>query len=414
MNYKETILIVDDEKTNIDIIANSLNNSYNIKTAANGKVALDILTKFTIDLVITDMDMPIMNGIELIKKIKELKLKTDIIVISAHSNSDYLLNAINEGVNKYILKPINKRNLISNVQKTLNYRRLTEERKIFNKIINENVYYSKLDLNGKILEVSDALIEFTGYDKEEYLEKNITSLNPEFYDKKQIDEIWETILKDEEYKAEQIGKTKQGKPFTVKISVSPLYYYDTKVGYMVIKTDITLEKEFERLSIKDSLTNAYNRRYFNEKLEEYLSISKRDNRRASFLMFDIDYFKLYNDNYGHLKGDEVLKKISNAVQKTLKRPDDLFFRLGGEEFGILFKSDDNITAIKFAEIIKKSIDELEIEHKFSKISNYVTVSIGLYTALRDDNINTDKIYQLVDDLLYEAKHKGRNTIVHNI
>lgn len=401
MTYKETILVVDDEKSNIDIIASILSKDYNVKTAPNGRVAIDILKEFNVDLVISDMEMPIMNGIELVQEMKKLNLSADIIIISAHSNTEYLLNSINEGINKYILKPINKMNLILNVEKTLNYRKLQEERKVFDKILNENVLYYKLDLKGNIIEVSDALVSFAGYSKQEYFSENILTLHLD---------IWEKISKGEKYVGENQGTKKNGEKYHVKLCAYPLYYFKEKIGYVVIKTDITVEKEFEKLSIKDSLTNAYNRRYFNIKMTEYINIAKRDKRLLSFLMFDIDYFKLYNDNYGHLKGDEVLVKISKAIQDTLKRPDDIFFRLGGEEFGILYKSEDKVLAVKFAEIIKKAIDDLKIEHKYSKVSQYITVSLGLCTIDSSNLLDNDKLYQLTDSILYKAKNSGRNKI----
>lgn len=416
MLYKETILVVDDEKSNIDFIASILTKDYNVKTAPNGKVAIDILKKFNIDLVITDIEMPIMNGIELVKEMKRLDLSADIIIISAHADTNYLLGAINEGINKYILKPINKMNLTLNVAKTLNYRKLQEERKLFDKILNENVLYYKLDLQGNIVEVSDALVTLTGYSKEEYLSKDIFTLHSEIYTQEEInkDQIWEKISNGKEYVGEHEAKKKSGEHYYVKLCAYPLFNFNEKIGYVVIKTDITLEKVFEKLSIKDSLTNAYNRRYFNIKMTEYLNIAKRDKRQLSFLMFDIDHFKLYNDNYGHLKGDEVLVKISKAIHDTLKRSDDIFFRLGGEEFGILYRSEDKDSAIKFAEIIKKAIDDLKIEHKYSKISEYVTISIGLITIDHSSLVNNDKLYLLTDNMLYKAKNSGRDKIEYNM
>jgi diguanylate cyclase (GGDEF)-like protein len=129
---------------------------------------------------------------------------------------------------------------------------------------------------------------------------------------------------------------------------------------------------------------------------------------------DIDHFKQYNDTYGHQEGDSVLVKVAAKIKDSMRRGDDYCFRLGGEEFGVLFKVKDESESINLAEIIRKNIEELHINHSQSSASSYVTVSIGL-VCLHSKNIKSDdEFYKLADDLLYEAKESGRNRVKKNI
>lgn len=176
---------------------------------------------------------------------------------------------------------------------------------------------------------------------------------------------------------------------------------------------IELEKYIlmiEKISITDGLTNVYNRRHFNDIFPKIINSAKRNNELISFLLIDIDHFKQYNDNYGHQMGDEVLIKFADCLKSSLKRVDDMCFRLGGEEFGIIYKSEDKQKAFEFANILKNSIENLKIVHEYNGASNYVTASLGLICKYARDIKNIDEIYKQADDLLYEAKKSGRNIV----
>ena len=124
---------------------------------------------------------------------------------------------------------------------------------------------------------------------------------------------------------------------------------------------------------------------------------------------DIDYFKQYNDTYGHQAGDLALKKVSLMLKKKTSRASDFAFRLGGEEFGIITILDKE-KSIEFANSIKNEIENLQIEHKASKVSKYLTISIGIVSKKGDAITNSDILFKEADDCLYEAKKLGRNSI----
>ena len=164
----------------------------------------------------------------------------------------------------------------------------------------------------------------------------------------------------------------------------------------------------EKLSMYDGLTNIRNRRYFDETFEKTFSEIKRDKKSLAVLMIDIDFFKPYNDNYGHGQGDETLRKVAKALEKTIKRASDFVARYGGEEFVILLKdiNKDGVEAV--ANNLLNAVRELKITHEFSKIENYVTVSIGVSYYNSSSDITKLELLLKADETLYNVKNSGRN------
>lgn len=172
-------------------------------------------------------------------------------------------------------------------------------------------------------------------------------------------------------------------------------------------------KDLHKLSITDPLTQLYNRRYFTEMAPKLLSIAKRKKLSLTFFILDIDDFKLYNDSYGHIKGDEALKEISKVLKRHIQRGDDFVFRLGGEEFGGIILSENTDETQKWIDAICSLIKDLKIEHDLSTTSKYMTVSIGVSNTCKDKDISVDKLYALADKALYSAKKDGKNKSVLN-
>ena len=164
----------------------------------------------------------------------------------------------------------------------------------------------------------------------------------------------------------------------------------------------------EKLSMYDGLTNIRNRRFFDETFEKTFSEIKRDKKSLAVLMIDIDFFKPYNDNYGHGQGDETLRKVAKALEKTIKRASDFVARYGGEEFVILLKdiNKDGVEAV--ANNLLNAVRELKITHEFSKIENYVTISIGASFYNSNSDVTKLELLLKADETLYEVKNGGRN------
>ncbi|MCT7650129.1 diguanylate cyclase [Aliarcobacter butzleri] len=170
-----------------------------------------------------------------------------------------------------------------------------------------------------------------------------------------------------------------------------------------LKTDL-----LEQLSMYDGLTNIRNRRFFDEAFETTFLEIKRENKNLAVMMIDIDFFKPYNDNYGHGKGDEALKKVAFALQSTIKRPTDLVARYGGEEFVILLKDIDKPGLETVAKNLLEAVRDLKITHDFSKVANFITVSIGISYYNTNKDITKIELLIKADETLYKVKNSGRN------
>ena len=202
--------------------------------------------------------------------------------------------------------------------------------------------------------------------------------------------------------------------FASSILVYMLYMHERTLEKSDFKLTEVRAKEKEyieklhQLSITDPLTTLYNRRYFNEVMPKVISIAKRNKLYLTFFILDVDFFKHYNDYYGHIAGDEALVAISNAIRQHVQRHDDFVFRFGGEEFGGVILSEDPERSEAHAEAILKLIEGLEIEHKRSAVSDVLTVSIGIATVAPTKVDTIEALYLLADQELYKAKENGRN------
>ena len=167
-------------------------------------------------------------------------------------------------------------------------------------------------------------------------------------------------------------------------------------------------KNLREISIKDELTGLYNRHYYNEMIPKLMNLAKRNDHYITFFILDIDYFKNYNDKYGHVKGDETLRKVASVIQQHIQRGDDFVFRLGGEEFAGIIISNDYEKTHTWVMSLCQTVEDLHIEHSASKISKYVTASIGVATIFHAKNYTMDHLYSFADKALYVAKNNGRN------
>lgn len=171
-----------------------------------------------------------------------------------------------------------------------------------------------------------------------------------------------------------------------------------------------VNKQLELLASSDALTGIANRRAFNKALDREWARAIRDATPISLIMCDIDYFKQYNDIYGHLKGDECLYIVAQALQETLRRCTDLLARYGGEEFSVLLPNTDYKEARNLAENMKTRIEMLKISHTGSAIADHVTASLGVATLVPKPGNNHVILIKAADESLYNAKASGRNQV----
>lgn len=173
-------------------------------------------------------------------------------------------------------------------------------------------------------------------------------------------------------------------------------------------------KKLEKAVYIDELTGLYNRRFFNLKFIEEGKQNDQNEKFLSLFAIDIDYFKEYNDTYGHQKGDVCLKTVAQALKNSVRDTTDFVYRTGGEEFCVLISSIRKEIAISIAENLRKKVEELKILHLKSKVSKYVTISIGISTVLVKDftEVDQNELFLMADQALYKAKKCGRNQVHH--
>lgn len=174
---------------------------------------------------------------------------------------------------------------------------------------------------------------------------------------------------------------------------------------------IILQKKLEEFSFKDGLTGVANRRMFDSILEAEWLNARRNSQPLSIIMLDIDYFKQYNDHYGHVQGDDCLKRVAQVLNGAATRARDFFARFGGEEFVIILPETDDLSARKIAERCHQLIFKEQISHAKSEVSQILTVSIGVDTLIPASDEGALSFIHQADSRLYQAKQTGRNRIV---
>jgi len=291
-NHDIKILLVDDDPIILRLMISILDSQgYNYETAHDGLQAVDKMKKDTFNIVITDINMPNMNGMELLKHIIEFHPKTGVIVATGYSELYSYVDVINAGAIDYMTKPFSGDELLAKLQR----------------VIREQLLVSQL----------------------------------------------------------------------------------------------------EQISISDSLTGLYNRRYFDIKIVDELRRATRQNYKIFLTFIDIDNFKSFNDNYGHQAGDHVLKTLGNIMMNCARRGVDWPFRYGGDEFAILITQTTKEQALHVNERIAANYKEYDFGD--------TSLSFGLASFCRNENLSwTDDINNFInktDQAMYKAKSSGKNKII---
>lgn len=169
-------------------------------------------------------------------------------------------------------------------------------------------------------------------------------------------------------------------------------------------------QELKRLATQDGLTQVANRRYFDEYLAQEWQRAQREKDPISLILCDVDYFKRYNDTYGHQEGDQCLQQVATVMSQLIKRSTDLVARYGGEEFAIILPNTPPEGAMQLAEHLRTQIHKLQIPHISSSVSYYITLSLGVATIIPSQEMSVSSLIQAADVALYSAKQRGRNLV----
>lgn len=307
--------------------------------------------------------------------------------------------------------------------------KLAAELSSYLKAIDQHALVSATDLSGKIIKANEKFCQVSGYSQEELLGQDHRIVNSRTHPKPFFTQLWTTISAGNIWHGEICNRAKDGSLYWVETTIVPLKNAKGNIErYISVRLDVSerkrneaeLEKAYEelhtaniqleQLSRTDGLTKLANRRYFDETLLTEISKMDRTSLPLTLILCDIDYFKNYNDTYGHPAGDACLQKIAMEIQSSFVRSGDLVARYGGEEFAIILLNVNRETALLLAERMRKQVQDLNLEHKNSKVSNVVTISVGVTTLVPERQTSSSRVIEEADKALYLAKEKGRNNV----
>ncbi len=292
------------------------------------------------------------------------------------------------------------------------YKLITKAEKIISQkeeVIEQNIMIVTLDTKFHVQSASKSFCHFLTIKKEEYLNDDFFSLSKLTSFNTHNEDLKVLIESDGEWYGElKTTATKDAK--WLGISILPITKNNNEVqGYTCIFTDITNKK----LSGEDQLTSLLNRRMFDKIIEQELKTAKRNKTPLSLAIIDVDYFKPYNEHYGHPQGDKALQQVAKVLAHSAKRPNDYIFRIGGEEFAIIFSNLSQDESKKFLKSICLTLEAQQIEHKKSKINDFLTISIGGYIYCPTLDESQSELYERADRALYKAKESRNCTVIHS-
>lgn len=274
-------------------------------------------------------------------------------------------------------------------------------------LIDQHIMLATLDKDAVIKDVSSALCRFLGSRKEDLIGKPSHFFDNSDDCQQLEDEVLGSILTGKEWKGEIKHYDHNGNIKWANSTILPNYDDNFQVQEF---TNILVSITNKKLSGVDKLTSMLNRRRYDESITHEMRISKRNGFNFTLAILDIDFFKKYNDFYGHPQGDLALQKVSEKILTYINRPNDFAFRIGGEEFAIIFSNLDRKMTEEYLNEIRMGIESLNIEHKQSSVSEHLTMSFGACIISPESNLDEELIYIEADKALYLAKEK-RNSVV---
>lgn len=388
-----------------------------VSIAVNGEEGLELFKCQKPDIVLTDVRMPLMDGIRMAREIKRLRKETRIIVITADSDINRMLEAIDIGINHYVLKPINKSKILTALEECISGIRQERQvrgqgefiRKLSRAVEQSPVAIMITDTAGTIEYVNPRFTRLTGYPPEEALGRNPRILRSGETTPEQYRRLWETITAGAEWRGEFQDRNRNGELFWVSASISPITDGEGKITHFIsFQEDISERKQSDetirRMAYFDSLTSLPNRHFFHELLQKSLAQAQRHKHQLGVLFLDLDRFKYINDTLGHLVGDQLLQSVAQRLKECCRREGDTVARCGGDEFMVLLPELEEIQ--ETARMARKIIDAfanpfLLPDHRLS-----ISTCIGI-SVFPDDGGDAETLIKKADMAMYRAKEEGK-------
>jgi diguanylate cyclase (GGDEF)-like protein len=461
------ILVVDDIPTNLRVVRGILEPiGYQLTFATNGRQTLERIETTKPDLILLDVMMPELSGLEVCEIIYSNPLYQDIpiIFLTAHYEKDFVISAFEQGAVDYITKPFQKLELLARIKTHLElkqYRdrlkRQVQQERLMTEITVNILSYSELQeiLSYTVTGIRE-LLEADRVTVCQFIQSERAEIIAESVNEQWPSRLGEIITNTQWLKVDQfspefarslqvIEDTRKSTLTAIQSDyfahwkvraevVLPLIYLENCWGLVIVDycqhphfwkteelnllTQLTqqtaiaihqseLYQQLENLANLDGLTQIANRRQFDQAIDYEWQRLRRNQFPLSLIFCDVDYFKKYNDFYGHLVGDSCLKQVAQAIAGVMKRPADLVARYGGEEFVILLPNTELQGAIHIAQQVQQAIAGLRIPHA-QGVEQYVTLSMGINTQIPTIDSTFEQLIENSDKALYQAKKNGRN------
>jgi two-component system, cell cycle response regulator len=444
---KANILLIDDLPENLKLLTELLSQlGYTVRSAISGSRGIKTAKSKPPDIILLDIKMPEMDGYQVCQAFKADPELCDIpiLFISALDETFDKLKAFQVGGVDYITKPIQIEEVVARIEahSTIQKQQRILQTEIAKRKEIEEVLYQSRSLLSSILNTAldgiaamEAIHDpLTGEIKDfrclavnpiiaQVLRRNREDIIGKLILKKFLRNI-ESDLFDRLVNVVETGESLNEDFYYPNGDACWYHYVAVKLGngFAITIRDITARKQtelalqeanhkLELLVNLDGLTQIANRRRFDDYLTLEWQRHQREKNSLSLILIDIDYFKLYNDSYGHQGGDDCLIRVAQAIAQTMKRPTDLVARYGGEEFAIILPNTDSEGALIIADAIREAIANLVIPHQNSDVSDLVTVSMGVASEIPTGEQSLETLISYADKALYTAKSQGRNQAI---
>ncbi len=450
MADRAKILVVDDDRFYQEFCSDLLKDEgYEVKTTFTGEEALALIKEKDFDLVLLDLVMPGMGGLEVLEKAKQIKPDIDVLIMTGYASVESAISCLKAGASDYLIKPLNPEELKITVKRALELRHLFDEHQEMKNLLTvyeaiqrvsssleiERIYRLGLDALNIVLKVDYGLSIF--YDQKEDELKFWLGLEEE-----DARLILEALKKEIQPLPEQIKLVKDkdifkdGTPLEYlkirSLVIFPFRILNRLEGAMILlsKKELVESQIFgtakfvyeqigrsfenairyqdaQRLIFIDDLTGLFNTRYLDMVLQTELSRARRFKKHLSLLFIDLDFFKLVNDTYGHLVGSWVLVETARVIKSCL-RDIDIVVRYGGDEFIVILTETDRQGAQVVAERIRKRIEE-HIFKPRDDLEIHLTCCVGI-AVYPEDAESKEELIHLADKAMYRGKETTRNMV----
>lgn len=422
-----SVLLVEDQHLIVSMLEEIVSQrNLTVYTALDGNMGLELYKAHKPDIIISDIRMPGMDGLEMIQKIKEYDKKAKILIISAYSDTKYVLEAIDLGVQGFHVKPVDKDRLLEQLDELLSQIRLEEKVreeeekfKVLSSAARDAIII--MDSQGRVTFWNQGAERIFQYSQKEIMGKELHALiSPDYY----YDDYKRAMNRfREQGDGKFVGKTvelkalkKDGTEIDAELSLTSIKLHNewNAVGILRDITDrikaeeelIRAYKKMDILAHTDDLTQLSNRRDMMEKIHYEQVRFQRNAVPFSIAIGDLDGFKKINDRYGHEAGDETLKQIATILRNSI-RQQDVVSRWGGEEFMLLYPKTDMRGAEIITDKIRRQIEKKEFYYEDQIFHITITFGIAAYNRTMD----IDSCIRLADEALYRGKRSGKNCAV---